>query len=101
MRTADCVHSLMHFLHMVSPPSYLYACTVGSRADSVSRCDASDVPLFPRLRYRPAGGRRQDQDGGRGCGGPPGGHPGYRPGVLGLHEESQVRSYVVSGISLS
>lgn len=45
MRTADCVHSLMHFLHMVSPPSYLRACTVGSRADSVSRCDASDVPF--------------------------------------------------------
>lgn len=48
--------------------------------------------LFLRLGYRPAGGQRPDQDGGRSCGGPPGCHGGYRPGVLGLHEESQVRS---------
>lgn len=49
MRTADCVHSLMHFLHMVSLllPSYLYACTVGSRADLASRWDASDISFFP------------------------------------------------------
>lgn len=48
MRTADCVHSLMHFLRMVSfsPPLCLYACAVGSRADVMSHCDASELSFF-------------------------------------------------------
>lgn len=105
MRTADCVHSLMHFLHMVSffpPPLLLFICMHSGQSCRLSEslC-ASDVSFFPRLRYRPAGGRRQDQDGGRSCGGPPGRHRGYRPGVLGLHEESQVSNYFVLRISLS
>lgn len=49
MRTADCVHSLMHFLHMVPPPLapriYMHA-QWASCADSVSRCDASDISFF-------------------------------------------------------
>lgn len=62
----------------------------------LSRRDACPVTslTFPCLRlcYRPAGGQQPDQDGGWSGSGPPRCHGGYRHGVLGLHEESQVRS---------
>lgn len=85
-----CLHSSMHCLHRVTFPFFLIEVLLHR---SVTLKCAWKVVWRCRLQFccRPDG-RWSNQAGGWSCGGPPGRRGGSRPGVLGLHEEIQVRN---------
>lgn len=87
----QCVHSSTHCLHRVTFPFLLIQALLHW---SVALKRAWTVVWRCRLHfcYRPDR-RRSNQAGGRSCGGPPGRRGGSRPGLLGLHEEIQVRNW--------
>lgn len=85
-----CLHSSMHCLRRVTFPFFLIEVLLHR---SVTLKHAWEVVWRCRLQFccRPDG-RWSNQAGGWSCGGPPGCRSGSRPGVLGLHEEIQVRN---------